>query len=225
MPEVVELLSRATVSTVPSTHFFGDTSPMSCPRRFVSVLLSCSAALLPATALAMDATETAKTVCAACHGVDGNSVDPQYPKLAGKGQEYLLRQLRAFVSGRRRDEVMSGILAGIQPGIFPALAAYYGKMKPSPGKVKDPQLAARGKVLYDDGNTQSGVPACAGCHQPDGRGNARFPLLAGQHQAYTLKQLEDYKSGRRATDPLMTTVGQRLTADEARALAEYIAGL
>ena len=86
-------------------------------------------------------------------------------------------------------------------------------------------IATKGKAIYDDGNTDSGVPACAGCHQPDGRGNARFPRLAGQHQAYVLKQLGEYKSGRRATDPLMTTVGKRLSADEAAALAEYIAGL
>lgn len=165
------------------------------------------------------------TVCAACHGADGNSTDPATPKLAGMDQEYLLRQLRAFASGKRRGDTMSGIVASLDPEGFALLAAYYGKKKPSPGKVIDPQLAAKGQPLYDDGNTDSGVPACAGCHQPDGRGNARFPRLAGQHQAYTLKQLADYKSGRRATDPLMTTVGKRLTEEEARALAEYIAGL
>jgi len=174
---------------------------------------------------AADPRETAKTVCAACHGLDGNSTNPQYPKLAGMDQEYLMRQLRAFASGKRREESMSAIIAGIDENEFSGLAAYYGKLKPAPGKVNDPQLAAKGKVLYDDGNTDSGVPACAGCHQPDGKGNARFPRLAGQHQTYTLKQLADYKSGRRATDPLMTTVGKRLTIDEANALAEYIAGL
>ena len=83
----------------------------------------------------------------------------------------------------------------------------------------------KGRALFEDGNTDTGLPACAGCHQSDGKGNARFPRLAGQHQAYTLKQLADYKSGRRATDPLMTTVGKRLSAEEAKALAEYIAGL
>lgn len=181
---------------------------------------------LPATpGHAADPVETTKTVCAACHGLDGNSTDPQYPKLAGMEQEYLMRQLRAFASGKRREETMSAIIAGIDPNDFSGLAAYYGKLKPAPGKVNDPQLAAMGKPLYDDGNTDSGVPACAGCHQPDGKGNARFPRLAGQHQAYTLKQLADYKSGRRATDPLMTTVGKRLTPEEAKALAEYIAGL
>ena len=181
--------------------------------------------LCAASARADDASKLATTVCAACHGADGNSTDPQYPKLAGMEQEYLLRQLRAFASGKRREEAMTAALANVDPGLFSGLAAYFGSFAAAPGKVANAQLAAQGKPLYDDGNTDSGVPACAGCHQPDGKGNARFPRLAGQHQAYVLKQLADYKSGRRATDALMTTVGKRLTATEAQALAEYIAGL
>lgn len=193
-------------------------------------LKRCARALIVMTCASLatpfaSAHEIARTVCAACHGSDGNSSDPQYPKLAGMDQEYLLRQLKAFASGKRRDETMVGILAGIEAKDYAALAAYFSKQTPAPGKVRDARLAALGKTLYEDGNTESGVPACAGCHQSDGKGNARFPRLAGQHQAYTLKQLADYKSGRRATDPLMTTVGQRLTNEEAKALAEYIAGL
>ena len=179
----------------------------------------------PPALLAADAREIARTVCAACHGVDGNSADPAHPRLAGMDQEYLVRQLRAFADGKRRDETMAGIVAALDPAQFAGLAAYYGTQKPVPGQVKDPQLAAKGRALFEDGNTDTGLPACAGCHQSDGKGNARFPRLAGQHQAYTLKQLADYKSGRRATDPLMTTVGKRLSAEEAKALAEYIAGL
>lgn len=181
--------------------------------------------LLPASLLAADAKEIVKTVCSECHGVDGNSTEPANPKLAGMNQEYLMRQLKAFASGKRRNDTMSAIIATVDPGDFAGLAAYYGPQKPAPGQVRDKQLAAKGKPLYEDGNTDSGVPACAGCHQPDGEGNARFPRLAGQHQTYVLKQLADYKSGRRATDPLMTTVGKRLTTDEMKALAEYIAGL
>ncbi len=189
------------------------------------MLVTAAWLLCPATLLAADAKEIARTVCAACHGVDGNSPDPAHPKLAGMDQEYLLRQLKAFADGKRRDETMSGVIASLDPAVFAGLAAYYGTQKPKSGQVKDPQLAAKGRAVYEDGNTDTGVPACAGCHQSDGKGNARFPRLAGQHQAYTLKQLADYKSGRRATDPLMTTVGKRLSTDEAKALAEYIAGL
>lgn len=197
---------------------------MTGPRDLLGVL-ACATLLLQASPCAADAQETVKTVCAACHGADGNSTDPRYPKLAGMDQEYLMRQLKAFASGKRREETMSAIVAGIDPNDFSKLAGYYGKLKPAPGKVNDSRLAAKGKALYEDGNTDSGVPACTGCHQSDGQGNARFPRLAGQHQAYTLKQLNDYKSGRRATDPLMTTVGKRLTADEIKAVAEYVAGL
>ncbi|MDP1652264.1 MAG: c-type cytochrome [Rhodocyclaceae bacterium] len=189
-----------------------------------SLLLSLTL-LLPASLFAAEAQEIVKTVCAACHGVDGNSTEPANPKLAGMDQEYLMRQLKAFAAGKRRDDTMSAIIATVDPGDFVGLAAYYGPQKPVPGKVLDAQLAAKGRMLYEDGNTESGVPACAGCHQPNGKGNARFPRLAGQHQTYVLKQLADYKSGRRATDPLMTTVGKRLTTDESKALAEYIAGL
>jgi cytochrome c553 len=178
-----------------------------------------------APALAADPAQLTATVCAACHGVDGNSADPTFPKLAGMDQEYLLRQLKAFSSGKRRDERMVDILATVDPDDFAGLASYYGQMKPMPGQVTDAALAAKGKAVFDDGNTDTGVPACAGCHQPDGRGNARFPRLAGQHQGYLLKQLAEYRSGRRATDPLMTAVGKRLTDEEAKALAEYIAGL
>jgi len=178
-----------------------------------------------ASAVAADPPQLTATVCAACHGADGNSTDPTVPKLAGMDQEYLLRQLKAFSSGKRRDERMVEILTTVDPDDFVALASYYGQVKPKQGKVTNAELAAKGKVLFDDGNTDTGVPACAGCHQPDGRGNARFPRLAGQHQGYVVKQLAEYRSGRRATDPLMTTVGKRLTEDEAKALAEYIAGL
>lgn len=174
---------------------------------------------------ATGAEDTVAKVCAACHGSDGNSTDPTVPKLAGMDQEYLLRQLKGFASGQRRNEIMAGIVANLDSGEFATLAAWYGKQKPTPGKVVDAKLAEAGRRIYEDGNTDSGVPACAGCHQPDGGGNARFPRLAGQHQTYLLKQLGDYKSGRRATDRLMVTVGQRLTVDEMKALAEYIAGL
>jgi len=209
------------ILTMPKPEFLAMARVLASPIR----LLACTLLMAQLTAMAADGREIARTVCAACHGVDGNSTEPAHPKLAGMDQEYLMRQLKAFAEGKRRDDAMSAVIATVDSGEFARLAAYYGPQKPAPGTVRDPQLAAKGRALYEDGNTDSGVPACAGCHQSDGKGNARFPRLAGQHQAYVLKQLADYKSGRRATDPLMTTIGKRLSADEARALAEYIAGL
>lgn len=190
----------------------------------VSVLLAL-AFLLPASLLGAQTPEIVKTVCAKCHGIDGNSIDPAIPKLAGMELEYLMRQLRAFAAGKRRDESMSSVIASIESRDFVGLALYYGAQQPTPGKVQDQKLAAKGKVLFEEGNAESGLPACARCHQPDGKGNARFPRLAGQHQTYVITQLSNYKSGRRATDPLMTDVGQRLTSNEIKAVAEYVAGL
>ncbi|MEY2632732.1 MAG: hypothetical protein RIR00_1386 [Pseudomonadota bacterium] len=181
--------------------------------------------LFGAAVAGADAPATVSATCAACHGADGNSRDPAYPKLAGMDQEYLLRQLKAFASGKRKDETMSPVVESLDPSEFAALVAHFSRQKPEPGRQRKPDLAAAGKKVYEDGNSDSGVPACAGCHQPDGRGNARFPRLAGQHPDYLLKQLMAYKSGRRATDPLMITVGQRLAPEEMRAVVEYIAGL
>lgn len=189
--------------------------------------LLCLAVMVPAPARAASVPETVRTLCAACHGLDGDSTQPDHPRLAGMDAEYLLRQLKAFASGKRRDETMSAIVANLDPAEFGPLAAYYGGLKPLPGRPVEAAgpLAERGRALFEDGNTDSGVPACAGCHQSDGRGNARFPRLAQQQPAYVHKQLLAYKSGRRATDPLMTAVGQRLTSEEIQALVAYIATL
>ncbi|MDO8960367.1 MAG: c-type cytochrome [Rhodocyclaceae bacterium] len=193
-------------------------------RWILSALLVLSL-LLPFGVRAADAQQIAATLCAACHGPDGNSTDPAYPKIAGLDRDYLAKQLRYFASGQRRNDIMAGIVATIGEADFLPLAAYFSSQQPLPGKVRNARLAEIGKQIYEDGNTETGVPACAGCHQSNGSGNARFPRLAGQHQAYTLQQLAEYKSGRRAADRLMVSVGQRLSADEMKALAEYIAGL
>jgi len=195
------------------------------PSRWILSALLVSSLAPPGDARATDARQIAATLCAACHGPDGNSTDPSYPKIAGMDRDYLARQLKYYASGQRRNEIMSGIVATVEEADYLPLAAYFSSQKPLPGKVEDARLAEIGKQLYADGNAETGVPACAGCHQSNGAGNARFPRLAGQHQAYTLQQLGEYKTGRRAADRLMVTVGQRLSADEMKALAEYIAGL
>lgn len=197
---------------------------LGCQSRWIiAALLVLS--LLPLDGRAADARQIATTLCAACHGPDGNSTDPAYPKIAGMDREYLAKQLSYYASGKRRNEVMAGIVATLGEADFLPLAAYFSGQQPAPGKVNNPRLAEIGKQIYEDGNTETGVPACAGCHQSNGSGNARFPRLAGQHQVYTLQQLAEYKSGRRAADRLMVSVGQRLSTDEMKALAEYIAGL
>ncbi|MCF8211545.1 MAG: cytochrome c4 [Rhodoferax sp.] len=169
--------------------------------------------------------QLATTLCAACHGPDGNSVDPSIPKIAGKDAGYLRKQLKHFISGQRSNAQMSPIAQTLSEDAVVDLAKFFSTRIPNLGKVSDAALAASGKQIYEDGNSDTGVPACSGCHQSDGSGNARFPRVGGQHVAYSLQQLMDFKAGRRATDRLMATVGQRLSAQEMKAVAEYMASL
>lgn len=174
-----------------------------------------------------DAQQIATTVCLACHGPGGNSVVPAFPSLAGQQVAYLSKQLNEFMSGKRTNEAMAPALADLKPGDVPGLAAYFAAQKPAPGRVQDAALAKRGEEFYNDGNVDSGVPACIGCHQPAGAGNARFPRLAGQQQAYILQQLANFKSGARTNDKarVMRVVADRMTEDEMKAAAEYLASL
>lgn len=206
-----------------------ESSPLQrAPRRLARAIwgtilaaVSCSAAQ------AAGAEHLVKTVCVACHGEQGNSVVAAFPKLAGLQAEYLAKQLQDYLSGKRKNEAMAPALASLESKEVAELAAYYAAQKTAPGKVEDPALAAAGKKLYEDGNTETGVPACMGCHQPLGEGNARFPRLAAQHPAYTLKQMADFKSGARANDKgkVMRAVAERLTEQEMKAVSEYLAGL
>lgn len=172
--------------------------------------------------------ELARTVCAACHGADGNSVAPTFPRLAGLQPEYIAKQLQDYLAGKRKSDVMAPMLVQVNAADIPALAAYFAGLKPGPGtKPADEKLAAAGKALYEDGNTATGVPACAGCHQEGGVGNERYPRIAGQHGAYTTAQMTAFKTGARTNDRarVMRAVAERLSEQEIAALAEYLAGL
>lgn len=208
----------------------GGNLPQGSPRpvRFrVAAMLSL---LLAGTALAGDA-ETAKTivtnVCSACHGIDGNSTVPNYPKLAGRHPEYLVRELKEFVSGTRKSDIMSPIAAAIDPDDFKALGEYFGAQKPTSGLVLDQKAAASGMKLYQDGDEDRGVPSCAGCHSSDGAGSKRFPRLAGQHREYLIEQMYNFRNDVRnyGAARLMREVAKRMTDDEIKAVAEYLTGL
>ncbi|MCL1961855.1 MAG: cytochrome c4 [Desulfovibrionaceae bacterium] len=178
-----------------------------------------------------EAQEIATTVCAACHGEGGNSVVPMFPKLAGQDAAYLEKQLREFFDNKRKNDVMAPILQNISKDDAKPLAVWYAAQKPAAGAIAEPGLVEAGKKLYDDGNTDSGVPACLGCHQENARGGGggtlRYPRLAGQHQEYTILQLNNFKTGERANDKgkLMRVVAERMTEQEIKAVAEYLAGL
>ena len=115
----------------------------------------------------------ATQICVACHGADGNGItpaNPDYPKLAGIQPEYLLKQLKDFKAGKRKNDIMAGMVASLSPDDMSNLALHFAAQKSKPGMVNNPELLEAGKKFYTDGNPDQGVPACAGCHSPDGSG-------------------------------------------------------
>jgi cytochrome c553 len=188
------------------------------------------AASAPALAAGDAAAGQAKAVtCSACHGADGNSLNPEWPSLAGQHESYTIKQLQAFKSGARQNVLMSGQAMGLSDQDMADLAAYFASQKPA-RKTADPALVKTGEQLYRGGNKVTGTPACLACHGPDGLGNitAAWPLVSGQHATYTATQLAAYRSGERSTDgdtQIMRNVAARLTDDEIKAVASYIQGL
>ena len=172
----------------------------------------------------------AKTaVCGACHGPDGNSMAPNFPKLAGQGDRYLLKQLHEIKDGKRQVLEMTGLLTNLNDQDLADIAAYYSSQKNSVGAA-DPALVARGEALFRGGDLQKGMPACTGCHSPDGQGNAAagFPHLGGQHASYIEKQLTDFREGERTNDGdsmIMRGIAAKLSNKDIKALASYIQGL
>ena len=169
------------------------------------------------------------TACLPCHagGTAGPQAAPTFPKLDGQHAAYLEKQLREYKSGKRTSAIMAPILGALKKQQIPGMAAHFASQTPVRGAVENPGLAARGKVLYEEGNRASGVPGCVGCHSANGAGSQRYPRLAGQRQAYTVQQLTEFKSGARSNDRahVMRAVAARLTDNEIKAVAEYLAGL
>lgn len=178
-----------------------------------------------------EAGKTKAAVCAACHGVDGNSTVPMWPKIAGQHAQYIERQLKLMKSGARQVPEMMGIVAGLDEQDFADLAAYYAGQVTSPG-VADPAKVELGKRIYHAGIVKREVPACMSCHGPAGEGNplSNYPAVAGQHAVYTAKALTRYENGETWGDGdelsrIMTEVADSLSAAEIDAVASYIEGL
>lgn len=168
------------------------------------------------------------SVCAACHGADGNSIAPANPNLAGQGAEYITKQLMDFKSGARKNPVMSAMVAALTPDDMKNLGAYFSAQTPKPGSAKNKALALEGEKIFKGGNAGSGVPACAACHGPTGAGiPIQFPRLSSQHSEYVLAQLNNFRTGDRANDggKMMRIIAAKLTDQEMKAVAEYISGL
>ncbi len=169
-------------------------------------------------------------VCGACHGLDGNSSDAQYPKLAGQSEQYIVRQLTDFKSGKRQNPIMMGMASPLSTQEMHDIGAYFASQKSRPG-VADQALVELGQELFRQGDRTRDVPACMACHSIDGRGNpgAMYPQLAGQHAQYieaTLKAWHDGNSwGSDAHSQIMPTIAKKLDANDIAALASYIEGL
>lgn len=166
--------------------------------------------------------------CQSCHGTDGNSPNPLWPKLAGQNASYLKKQLQDFKSGLRSNPIMSPMAAKLSDEDIRNLAVYYANQPTSKGVTPEKYLAL-GEKVYRQGNKETGVPACMACHGPAGNGNpaAAWPQLAGQHGNYVENQLKAYRSGERANGPnaMMQGVAEKMSDEEITAVANYVAGM
>jgi cytochrome c553 len=178
---------------------------------------------------AQGAAPITQTACVPCHGVGAAATQaaPNFPRLDGQHAAYLEKQLREYKSGKRKTQIMAPIISALKKQQISGLAAHFASQAPARGAAQNPQLAAAGKALYEEGNRATGVPGCVGCHLPDATGSERYPRLAGQPPAYIVQQLTDFKSGTRSNDRahVMRAVAGRLTDEEIRAIAEYLAGI
>lgn len=168
--------------------------------------------------------------CAACHGPEGNSVNPLWPNLAGQHAKYIAAQLKAFKEGQRADALMTSQAMLLSETDMANLAVYYEGLTPAVQTVSDPGLVARGEALYRAGSAETGVAACIACHGPRGKGNpaAQYPSVSGQHAAYTEKTLRDYASGERqsvAGNNVMNELAAKLSDEDIKAVAAYVQGL
>jgi len=175
-----------------------------------------------------EAGKTKSAMCAACHGPDGNSVAPNFPKLAGQHPDYTVKQLKEFKSGDRTDATMNGMAMALSEQDMADIAAFYASQKAAVGTAAEDKVAL-GEAIYRAGNAASGVAACAACHGPTGNGNpmAKFPSLNGQHADYTTVQLKNFRTGTRANDAgsMMRGVAKGMSDAEIEAVAQYIQGL
>lgn len=177
--------------------------------------------------------QTAETICAACHGIDGNSALPENPKLAGQIPEYLYKQMRDYssIDGMppvRENAIMNAMIGLIDDDQMRALAEYFASQELKPEAAKSLDTIELGQQIWRGGIASKGVPACAACHGPSGTGvPAEYPRLSGQFAAYAFDQLKGFRDGVRANDPnaMMREIALKMTDAEMRAVADYSAGL
>ncbi len=163
--------------------------------------------------------------CVLCHGEQGESSSEVFPKLAAQHPNYIARQLAAFKSGDRKSTSMRPMVRNLTPEDMKALGEYYYQMPATAGEIRDKELAIVGRYVYMQGNRFSGVPACAGCHGPQGAGTPNLPRLAGQNELYLENQIRSFNKRERTNDnEVMHTIASKMTELEIKAVSEYLAG-
>jgi cytochrome c553 len=164
--------------------------------------------------------------CASCHGAGGNSTITVNPKLSAQHDAYIVKQLQDFTGADRNNPVMTTFAKAMTTDDMKNVAAYLAKQKSQPGAAKNKDIVELGKQIYRGGIAEKNVPACAGCHSPNGAGiPAQFPRIAGQHQDYTIAQLTNFRTGARKNSAQMVTIAKKMSDDEMKAVADYVAGL
>lgn len=168
--------------------------------------------------------------CAACHGQDGNSVNPVWPSIAGQHPAYIVQQLQAFKNGTRADPLMLGQAMMLSEADMRNVAVYYAEKTTATKVIADPSTLDHGERLYRGGNRQNQTPACIACHGPNGLGNpaAAYPSLKGQYATYIAKQLRDYANGARRSDGptrVMRDIASKLSEEDIVAVSSYVQGL
>lgn len=234
MKSIASLLIAAALAVpafVLTAPAFAADGPAAPAAKGASAAASAPAAAAPAASAAAKPDLNAgsskyASVCAACHGADGNSGVPANPKLAQQHPAYLAKQLQEFKSGKRPSPIMQGMAAQLTEADMKNISFWAGAQKAKPGFAKDKELVALGEKIYRGGIGERQVAACAGCHGPNGSGiPAQYPRLSGQHADYTAAQLVNFREGVRKNSIQMTQVAARLNDREIKAVSDYIAGL
>lgn len=168
----------------------------------------------------------AEAHCATCHGAAGQSASPNFPRLAGQNERYLIKQLQDFATGVRTSSVMKDKATVLNETAILALARHYSRQPAGATPTDDAQLAAVGQFIYERGNLYSGLPACLACHGTQARGTADLPRLAGQHPRYLEEQLRQFAQRERRNDnAIMNVIASRISELERRAVTEYLGSL
>ena len=195
----------------------------------LSLLCATSAAAAEAAPAKPDLVKGAalySQVCIACHAADGNSMSPANPKLAQQHPEYLVKQLQEFKSGKRANAIMSGFSSMLSDDDMRNVSYWLASQTGKPGAATEKELVVLGESIYRGGIAGRNVPACAGCHSPNGAGiPSQYPRLSGQHADYTATQLSMFRNGSRANNSVMIGVASRMNDLEIKAVSDYIAGL